>query len=90
MYKHPRENRSTKDSASLATVLINFVFYYSSTSLILYQRRNVFKLQLKDFGGLTKTNVIWASSPQQPMAFHREYQPNPMLDNLVLSTELMT
>ena len=33
------------------------------TSLILYQRRNVFKLQLKDFGGLTKTNVIWASSP---------------------------
>ena len=27
------------------------------TSLILYQRRNV------DFGGLTKTNVIWAHSP---------------------------
>ena len=27
---HPRENRSTKGSASLATVLINFVFYYSS------------------------------------------------------------
>ena len=27
------------------------------TSLILYQRRNI------DFGGLTKTNVIWAHSP---------------------------
>ena len=53
--------RKAQPVLQLCSLILSFTTHL--TSLILYQRRNVFKLQLKDFGGLTKTNVIWASSP---------------------------
>ena len=53
--------RKAQPVLQLCSLILSFTTHL--TSLILYQRRTVFKLQLKDFGGLTKTNVIWASGP---------------------------